>query len=177
MGQALFSINFKTPDTFITKQIPLKIAGVDSGQITIRRNNVTGIMDLEPYIVPVSPNISNVYFFEKTVASVDINKFVTLIDVFIDTKDYRLPENTTLQQYVDAGQPNNISSPTFLDDLHRWKMHVQNKVLSRYTGTNIVSNAEFNSITSARMVPWTDANFACAIIAPPPPSPAPPPLT
>lgn len=175
MGYTAFKIKFNNPGSYVTKQVPLTIDGVASGNITIRRNNLTGIMDLEPFIFPVSPNLSNVYYFEKTVSSVDQNKFVTLIDVFIDTKDYKLPTGMTLAQYEAAGQPNNVSSPTYLEDLHRWKLHAEKKVLSRYYGTTIVSLNEFNSITSARVVPWTSSTFACAVVVPPPP-PAPPPV-
>lgn len=171
----VFKVKFVNPGSYVTKQVPLTIDGVASGNITIRRNNLTGIMDLEPYIPPVAPNISNTYFFEKTVPSVDQDRFVTLIDVFIDTRDYKLPDGMTLAQYEAAGQPNNVSSPTYLEDLHRWKLHTEDKVLSRYYGTTIVSLNEFNSITSARMVPWTSSTFACAVVSPPPPPPAPPP--
>lgn len=174
MATSVFKIKFVNPGSFLTKQIPLTIAGVASGNITIRRNNLTGIMDLDPYIPPVAPNISNTYFFEKNVATVDLDKFVTLIDVFVDTRDYRLPDGMTLAQYDAAGQPNNTSSPTYLEDLHRWKLHKTNKVLSRYYGNTLVSLNEFNSITSVRMVPWTSSTFACAVVAPPPPAPPPP---
>lgn len=174
MSRTAFKIKFNNPGSFITKQVPLTIGGVASGNITIRRNNLTGILDLEPYIAPVAPNISNVYYFEKTVAAVDQDKFVTLIDVFLDSMDYKLPAGMTLAQYEAAGQPNNVSSPTYLEDLHRWKMHLTNKVLSRYSGNTLVSLNEFNSITTARMVPWTSSTFACAVVVPPPPPPPPP---
>jgi hypothetical protein len=169
MASSSFKIKFVNPVSFLTKEVPLTIAGVASGNITIRRNNLTGIMDINPYISPVAPNISNTYFFEKNVASVDQDKFVTLIDVFIDTRDYKLPSGMTLAQYEAAGQPNNTSSPSYLEDLHRWKIHKADKVLSRYKGTTIVSLNEFNSITTARMVPWTSSTFACAVVVDPPP--------
>lgn len=175
MSECFFKLKFVNPDNVTTKQVPLFVGGVESGQITIRRNTSTGLMDLEPYISPAAPNISNVYYFEKTVPSVDQDKFVTLIDVFVDSRDYTLPAGVTLQQYEALERPNNLSSPNYLTDLHRWKLHKSRKVLSRYHGTSIVSLAEFNSITSARMVPWTTTGFVCST-TPDLPVPTPPPL-
>lgn len=175
MSEHTFTLSFKTAEpTYESKQIPLYVGGVQSGTITIRRNTTNGIMDITPYIPPVSPNISNTYFFEKTVTSVDQNKFVTLIDVYIDTLDYKLPDGVTLADYLAAGQPNNLSSSTYLDDLTRWKAQKSKEVLSRYKGTTLVSVLEFNSITSARMVPWT-GTFTCAVVTPPPDPELPPP--
>lgn len=172
-----FQLKFIPKPVFLTKSIPLTINNVASGTINIRKNSITKLMDFGPYRPPKPPVNSNVYVFEKDVP-VGQNKFVILIDVFTDTFDYLLPDMKTITEFITDGPPPFFQSPVghegpvnpskvekeeYLKKLHRWKCEYSANVLSRYKSTVEITDANFNSIVSCRMIPWTDPEFACYI--------------
>jgi hypothetical protein len=166
-----FHINFIPVTTFVQKEIPLFISGVQSGTITLRRINETGEYFITPFIKPENPNISNVYFFERTVESVTQDPFVCLMDIYIEPFSLNLNPGQTIENFIAAGEPD-VLSPSFNPlDLLRWKEHRETSSFSRRKASTTMTELQYNSITRVRMVPWT-SDFVCAT---PPPPPAPPP--
>jgi hypothetical protein len=167
-----FHINFLPILTVVQKDIPLFINGEQNGTVTLRRITETGEFSITPFIKPIVPNISNVYFFERTVSSVAQDPFVCLLDVYIEPFSLNLNEGQTIENFIANGEPNPLDLGFTFLDLMRWKEHRETSSFTRRKASTTITEAQYNSISRVRMVPWT-SDFVCA--APPPPPPAPPP--
>lgn len=156
----LFSVKFRPPNSNPSKTIPLTIDGVSSGNIVITRDSSTGFLSAKIVDQPESI-LSYVYIFEKTVASVNLNSFVTLLDVTPDSNQFKLPTGVSVAQFLQNGAPQDINDSNYLYDLQRWKQNEQNGIFTTIYGNTVVSLNDYNAITKARRITWNSNTFTC----------------
>lgn len=162
--------------TYTEKTVPIFIDGQETGNLTLRRNNTTGICDIVPYVEAKQLDyLSTVYFFERDTTEAD--PFVFLIDVWKDDAQIVKPNDQTFQQFLnkenvnillrhDASIPKNQLITRVGDNLQIFKLEELQKdkqLFTRYIGTKSVTVAEFDSITKVRRVLWKDDEFSCLL--------------
>lgn len=182
--------------TFSEKVVPLTVNGQNNGNVTLKRNNSTGIVSIGPYIPPAFINeagitgdaLSCVYFLEKD----GEDPYVSLIDVYKEFNAHLKPVNKTFTQFINSYEDESIniqydslepfnrvddtgydeygySQYVFKANLRAYKLTELEKltnVFSEYKGNISISSSEFDSITKVRMVTWNDADFTCMFFDP-----------